>query len=378
MSQAEQHSALTHFEFAGGSLELQRYPARPGTPLQAWCSADSLLLEYAIASAVPAAQVLVVNDEFGALGLALPGAACWTDSALSQRAITENATRNGVIVPRVIPMDECPVGDFKLVLLRVPKQLSLLRYQLQTLRECLAAGTPVICGGMDKHLPAGVAEIISGFAGSTERHRGQRKARLFSTALEPALQAQESASEFFCAELGQTLTSLPNVFSATQLDGGTRLLLSCMEDMPQAERIIDLGCGNGVIGLAAMQCSQSAQLIFVDESAMAIASARLNTQRLFPERLARCEFRHTDGLIDFPAAAAQLILCNPPFHQQHAVDEQVGKRLLRQSATSLPQGGELWLVANRHLAYKSTLQRHFASLERRAEDPRFIVWRAVR
>jgi len=378
MSQADRHSALTHFKFPGGNLCLQRYPQRPGTPLQAWCSADSLLLEHAIASAVPATQILVVNDEFGALSLALPGATCWTDSALSQRAITENASRNQLPPPHISLLHERPPHHFKLVVLRVPKQLSLLRYQLQTLRQNLAPGTAIVCGGMDKHLPAGVADVITEFAGLTERHRGQRKARLFSAALDPGRESLESATEFFCAELGQTLTSLPNVFSAAQLDGGTRLLISCLEDVPRAKKIIDLGCGNGVIGLAAMQNQRSAQLVFIDESAMAIASAKLNTKRLFPERFSNCEFRHTDGLIDLPGTAPQLILSNPPFHQQHAVDEQVGRRLLRQSAAALAQGGELWLVANRHLSYKPTLQRHFTAVERRAEDPRFIVWRAVR
>jgi 16S rRNA G1207 methylase RsmC len=43
----------------------------------------------------------------------------------------------------------------------------------------------------------------------------------------------------------------------------------------------------------------------------------------------------------------------------------------------LAPGGELWLVANRHLPYGKTLQRDFSEVTRLLESDKFIVWRAL-
>ena len=111
---------------------------------------------------------------------------------------------------------------------------------------------------------------------------------------------------------------------------------------------------------------------------MAIASARLNVTRLAPGLQGRCVFHHGDGLLDYRGPMAELILCNPPFHLNHAVDEYAGRRLLTQCASHLEPGGRLCLVANRHLDYQATLRRDFRRLEKLAQDKRFIVWLAQR
>ena len=239
----------------GGTITLQRYPRRRGEQKLAWNSADLLLLDYAAASGSAPANTLVVNDEFGALAVSLGAECCvWSDSALARLALCQNAELNSLKPPRLIPVTETPAGDFSLVLLRVPKQLSLLRYQLQILRESLAEGTLVVCGGMDKHLPRTLADTLEEFLGETERHRGERKARLFSVRVDKSCSATEvQGRQYFCEELGLQISSRPNVFSAAQLDIGTRALLEQMSRLPAVERVADLGCGNGVLGLAALQ-----------------------------------------------------------------------------------------------------------------------------
>jgi len=59
------------------------------------------------------------------------------------------------------------------------------------------------------------------------------------------------------------------------------------------------------------------------------------------------------------------------------VDDFHGRRLIRQAARVLAPGGELWLVVNRHLPYRTALRRDFASVELVAQNPKFTVWRAV-
>jgi 23S rRNA (guanine1835-N2)-methyltransferase len=361
-----------------GSFALQRYPSRPGELLQAWAGADKLLLEYAAQSGLPAEKILVVNDEFGALSVPLHGCSLWLDSQLSIEAISRNRARNNIQQQlTVIAASESPGSDHSLVLLRIPKQLSLLRYQLQVLRELLAAGTPVVCAGMDKHLPRGVADIIENFLGPTERHRGQYKARLFSAKVDKSRKLVEPVyRRFYCEELDCQIDALPNVFSGGQLDIGSRLLLGQFDALPEARNIVDLGCGSGVLGLAALQRQPAARVHFIDESNLAVASAKDNVARVAAAASERCRFIQADGFKNYREEAPDLVLCNPPFHQQYVVDDYNGRRLLQQTHEVLAPGGELWLVANRHLSYGNTLQRDFASLTRLVETEKFIVWRA--
>jgi 16S rRNA G1207 methylase RsmC len=327
---------------------------------------------------VAAASILVVNDEFGALSIPLQGCTAWLDSQLSVEAISRNNRYNDILTETpIIPAGEQPVGSYELVLLKIPKQLSLLRYQLRVLREVLPAGTPLICAGMDKHLPRGVADTIELYIGPTQRHRGRRKARLFSAVVDKSCSAGEPQyRRFLCPELDCEIDALPNVFSGGQLDAGSRLLISQFEQLPDAPHIVDLGCGSGVLGLAALQRQPTATVVFIDESNLAVASARSNLKRILPALSAHCHFVQADGFHGYQGAPPELVLCNPPFHQQHVVDDYTGRRLLRQTGRVLAPGGELWLVANRHLPYGKALQRDFATVTRLLESDKFIVWRA--
>jgi 23S rRNA (guanine1835-N2)-methyltransferase len=364
-------------ETAFGSFELHRYPQRPRELLQAWNSADLLLLEYAAEKSIAGDKILVVNDECGALSLPLQGSSVWTDSQLAIESITRNANRLQLEVPVIIPASEVPEAIFELVLLRIPKQLSLLRYQLDVLREHTPDGTSIVCAGMDKHLPRSIAATLAAHIGPTERHRGQRKARLFSTRLDKSCQPPATdLPQFYCEQLGGSIETLPNVFSGEQLDIGSRLLLEQFPALPQAQCVVDLGCGCGVLGLAAMAHYPQAQIHFLDESDLAVANTRHNVQRLFPERVHSSGFLRADGFRGYRGAAPDLILCNPPFHQQHVVDDYSGRRLIKQAARALAPGGELWLVANRHLPYGKTMHSSFSQVEQQAINSKFIVWRA--
>jgi 23S rRNA (guanine1835-N2)-methyltransferase len=363
-----------------GEFELQRYPARRDEPLQAWCAADTLLLEHIHALEISGRDVLVVNDEHGALCVALDAAAIWTDSALSALALERNLSRNQRQAIAVVWSTSNPTEAANwppaLVALRVPKQLPLFEFQLSRLAAGLAPGTPVLAAGMDKHLSPRVAALLEQYIGPTERHRGQRKARLFSAVRDerPAILVDDIAG-YYCEALGADLFALPNVFSREQLDNGSRLLLAHLDSLGPVQSLLDLACGNGVLGLAAMQRGLCRAVTFADESAMAIESARRNALRLFPDTVARCSFHHGDGLISCPAPPVELILCNPPFHLNHAVDEYAGRRLIAQCGRYLQPGGRLCLVANRHLAYLPTLKRHFKQLDKIADgSQKYIVY----
>ena len=243
----------------------------------------------------------------------------------------------------------------------------------------LGAGVPVYAAGMDKHLAPGTADLLEDYMGPTQRHRGQKKARMFTAATDKALRSGEPPwRSYELKERQWTLKARPGVFAGAHLDIGSRCLLEQMEKLPTASSIVDLGCGNGLLGLVAAATLPGAEVSFVDESSLAIESAKYNAKGLIPDAVDRMHWLWNDGLADFTGVAPDLVLCNPPFHHGHVVDDFNGRRLIQQAAECLTPGGELWLVANRHLPYHGQLKRRFARVETLFQNSKFVVFRAVK
>lgn len=368
-------SVTPSFQSPYGAFDLTRYPERVNEALLAWCSADALALEEVHRRAIPASKILIVNDTQGALCVALQPQALWTDSALAVLALRRNERANSRSETPVFWSTQTPISTPEAVVIRVPKQRAYFEYQLSQLARWLPAGTTVLAAGMDKHLFAHSAEILERYIGPTQRLPGQRKARLFIAMRDnrPAEDISKVNAAYFCAPLDAELHGLPNVFSRDKLDIGTRFLLEHLHRMAPVDTVVDLACGNGVLGLVAVKQGLARKLVFCDESAMAIASAQLNTNRVFGQSVQNVHFHHGDGLEGYCGDAAQLILCNPPFHQEHTVNEFAGRRLLDQCSQHLQPGGRLLLVANRHLDYQSLLRKAFSKVDRCAGNAKFNV-----
>jgi 23S rRNA (guanine1835-N2)-methyltransferase len=140
--------------------------------------------------------------------------------------------------------------------------------------------------------------------------------------------------------------------------------------------VADLGCGNGVLGIAHALANPLAQLTLLDESYMAVQSATQNWQAALGERPFTA--RASDGLAEQPADSLDLVLCNPPFHQQQVVGDFLAWRMFVQSKAALVRGGELWIVGNRHLGYHSKLKKLFRGVEQVAATPKFVILKAIK
>jgi 16S rRNA (guanine1207-N2)-methyltransferase len=68
-----------------------------------------------------------------------------------------------------------------------------------------------------------------------------------------------------------------------------------------------------------------------------------------------------------------LVVTNPPFHRGREEDVDLGRAFLAAAARALRAGGELWLVANRHLPYEAALARDFAQVREVAAAQGFKV-----
>ncbi len=364
-------------------LDLLRQPEQPNEPLQAFDAADEYLLNQVHADGLaPQARVLLQNDAFGALACSLAGhcqVVSSGDSHLGHLALEKNLARNGLPAEQVrfVPASEKPEGPFDLVLIRIPKTLALLEEQLIRLHGQLAPGARVIAGAMVKHLPRAAGELLEHYVGPVQASLAVKKARLLFAAPEPRpAPVSPYPTRYRVDSPAIELLNHANLFCREGLDIGTRAFLPHLPRALGTLRVADLGCGNGVLGIAYALNNPQASLTLVDESYMAVQSARENWQAILGERPA--EIRAGDGLAEQPPGSLDLVLCNPPFHQQQVVGDFLAWRMFQQAKAALVKGGELWIVGNRHLGYHAKLKRLFGNCEQIGATPKFVVLRSIR
>ncbi len=350
-----------------GSFALARYPQQRRDALRAWDAADEYLLHYLSEQNRPAPdqRILILNDAWGTLCTALADRApqALSDSLLAHRATRDNLARNRLnidCIPLLNPMDT-PAHSIDLLLFKVPKTLALLEDELHRLRSLLHGETTVIGAGMVRDIHTSTLDLCQRLIGPTHTSLAKKKARLIFCALDAALDPGPSPYPTRYALEGTDfiLENAANAFSRTHLDNGTRLLLKHIPHDVQKWRIADLGCGNGVLGLVAAARNPNAEVLFVDESFTAVASARTNFQRAFGPRAAH--FIAGDGLEECTPGSLDLVLCNPPFHRQKAIDESVPWRMFHQARTALRRGGQLLVVGNGGLGHHARIKRLFGT-----------------
>ena len=110
---------------------------------------------------------------------------------------------------------------------------------------------------------------------------------------------------------------------------------------------------------------------------MAIDSARINFEAAFgKERDA--EFTVTNCLQGISNDSVDLVLNNPPFHQQTSVGDTIAWQMFIDARKALKTSGELWVVGNRHLAYRAKLKKIFGNCEQVASNTKFVLLKAVK
>jgi 16S rRNA (guanine1207-N2)-methyltransferase len=167
--------------------------------------------------------------------------------------------------------------------------------------------------------------------------------------------------------------SRPGVFSWDRLDRGTAALLDALR-IGEARRILDLGCGAGVIGVAAARSAPDALVTLLDVDAGAVRSARRTAAANGVAD--RCEVRAADGATEEPDGCYDLVLANPPFHVGKATSLEVPAQFIRDAARVLAPGGTLLLVANRTLPYEAWLRACFGGFDAVTDGREFKVLRA--
>ncbi|GAA5315620.1 MAG: 23S rRNA (guanine(1835)-N(2))-methyltransferase RlmG [Candidatus Pelagadaptatus aseana] len=372
------------FETPFGDYSLQRFPPATGkSPLRAWDAADQYLLQQL--SEQPMAdtdRLLLLNDQFGALGLALHP---WQpqssgDSFLSQQACRNNLQFNNLSADSLTQLDSlsAPEGPFDVVLIKIPKTLALLEDQLYRLRPHLTETTRILAAAMARDIHTSTLQLFERIIGPTKTSLARKKARLIfchpqAAQLDGACATDSPyPSEYTLPETGWHLSNHANVFSQAKLDIGTRFFMEHIDKLPAAEQIIDLGCGNGLLGLLAAERQPEARIAFYDESHMALASAQENCRHILANP-SRASFHLDNALASADSNSANLILNNPPFHQKNVVGDHIAWQMFKDAKRVLQADGELWVIGNRHLQYHAKLKKLFGNCQTAASNNKFVL-----
>ena len=381
-----------NFESETGTWQLQRWPLNQhNSSLQAWDAADELLITHAVAAIASFTtthqrqpNVLIINDSYGALSCALAGCQQTqiNDSLLAAQGTLYNRQQNHLSteqLTQLTSLDNYPSAD--IVLLKLPNNHSYLQFILQQLAIVATPETIIYASAKAKDITRNVMAIFEQLLGPSSASLTVKKCRLIQSQVNPAT-AQNKAVEFpIVWPLEGTsfkVVNHANVFSREKLDLGARVFLKHLPQLQDNQTVIDLGCGNGVLGLKLLQQNSTIKMIMTDESYMAIDSARQTIANNLPEQLAQCEFVIDDCLQQQADKSVDYILCNPPFHQQQEVTRHIANQMFTDAKRVLKQGGYFRIVANRHLNYTEVLQRLFGNCRLLATGPKFVILEAIK
>lgn len=156
----------------------------------------------------------------------------------------------------------------------------------------------------------------------------------------------------------------PGVFSPKAIDRGTSLLLSLVR-FERTDKVLDLGCGYGVMGIYAARQLSPPQVYMVDNDPLAI---RLAAENATLNGVPGVRITLSEGFQALRETGFTKILCNPPYH----TDFSVAKHFIEKGFNRLTMGGEIWMVTKREKWYRNKLASVFGGVRVVSEDSYFV------
>lgn len=257
----------------------------------------------------------------------------------------------------------------------LPKSRPLLQLVLSMAAHALEAGSRLLLVGANDAGIRSSRALLEHCIGPVNTGQPGRHCLLYTAqrAQHPPEQHLDDWVSFYTASIGELtlqVANLPGVFSQGEFDAGTRFLLEHLT-LPAAARVLDFGCGAGVIGAMIKARWPTSQVTMLDVSALALETTRhtLAANGLEATVVASDVFSSIHGRFTH-------IVSNPPFHRGVATDYGVVERFVGEATHHLEPGGELIWVANRFLNYQPLLVRAGLHPRLLAENRHFCV-RAV-
>ncbi|EBJ0195077.1 16S rRNA (guanine(1207)-N(2))-methyltransferase RsmC [Salmonella enterica] len=262
------------------------------------------------------------------------------------------------------------VADCDTLIYYWPKNKPEAQFQLMNILSLMPVGVDVFVVGENRSGVRSAEPMLADYA-QLNKVDSARRCGLYHGRLEK--QPQFSLESWWAKYNidGLTIKTLPGVFSRDGLDVGSQLLLSTLTPHTKG-KVLDVGCGAGVLSAALASHSPKVRLTLCDVSAPAVEASRatLAANGLEGEVFASNVFSEVKGRFD-------MIISNPPFHDGMQTSLDAAQTLIRGAVRHLNSGGELRIVANAFLPYPKILDETFGFHEVIAQTGRFKVYRTV-
>ncbi|CAH8224552.1 MULTISPECIES: 16S rRNA (guanine(1207)-N(2))-methyltransferase RsmC [Vibrio] len=163
--------------------------------------------------------------------------------------------------------------------------------------------------------------------------------------------------------------SLPGVFSHGEFDLGSQLLLDTLPNL--RGKVLDFGCGAGVLGTVMATLNSDIELEMCDISALAIESSKatLAANGLSGKVFASDVYSDTNSNYQF-------IVSNPPFHSGLETSYSATETLLADAPSHQTSNGELFIVANSFLKYAPIINHAYGNCETINKTNKFVIYHA--
>lgn len=172
--------------------------------------------------------------------------------------------------------------------------------------------------------------------------------------------------EFEVEALGVRLAleTRPGLFSPGHADRGTLAMLSAA-DLRPGMKVLDLGCGCGLVGIVAAKVCGEDNVLMSDIDPLAVSVASKNAAR---NGVGGVRAVVSDGFGAIGDTGFDLILSNPPYQS----DFKVAKAFIEKGFNRLAVGGKLMMVTKRRAWYRNKLVAIFGGVRVRELDGYFV------
>ena len=168
-----------------------------------------------------------------------------------------------------------------------------------------------------------------------------------------------------------TIKSLPGVFSHGEFDKGSELLL---ESLPRLKgRVLDFGCGAGVIGSVIATRNPDAQVDMCDISALALESSKATLEANGLQGHVFASDIYSDTANNY-----HYLISNPPFHSGLDTQYSAAETFLSQAPNHLAKQGNMFIVANNFLKYPPIINQAFGHCETTIKNNKFTIYHAIK
>jgi 16S rRNA (guanine1207-N2)-methyltransferase len=262
-----------------------------------------------------------------------------------------------------------------LVIIHFPKSKAELAFTFAMIAPLLTENAPVLLVGDNKGGVKSSEKLSKDFLNHCKKIDSARHCSLFLGDFNNQCKAFVLTDWFKQYQVtidGITLeiASLPGVFSQDGLDIGTRLLLN---NLPKEmkNKVLDFGCGAGVISSFIGKKHPQTKLSLLDVNALALSSAEktLALNGLSGEVFPSDGLSHVQGTFNH-------VVSNPPFHQGVKTNYQATETFLSDIKKIINTAGNITIVANSFLRYLPIMEIKIGPTKIQAKQQGFTIYQA--